>query len=116
ERGRSSLRPLPLPPRRPTPPRAACGRIRPSLPPRSRHLPPRVSAFWPLQLSLLAAENRGAGVHSESHLGTRVMARIDAILQQVKEQGASDLHITTGAPPMIRINGEITPIPYEEIT
>jgi twitching motility protein PilT len=44
------------------------------------------------------------------------MARIDAILQQVKEQGASDLHITTGAPPMIRINGEITPIPYEEIT
>ena len=44
------------------------------------------------------------------------MARIDAILQHVKEQGASDLHITTGAPPMIRINGEITPIPYEEIT
>jgi twitching motility protein PilT len=44
------------------------------------------------------------------------MARIDAILQQVKEQGASDLHITTGAPPMVRINGEITPIPYEEIT
>jgi twitching motility protein PilT len=44
------------------------------------------------------------------------MARIDAILQQVKEQGASDLHITTGAPPMVRINGEITTIPYEEIT
>ena len=44
------------------------------------------------------------------------MARIDAILQQVKEQGASDLHITTGAPPMIRINGEITPIPYERLT
>jgi len=44
------------------------------------------------------------------------MARIDAILQQVKEQGASDLHITTGAPPMVRINGEITPIPYQEIT
>jgi twitching motility protein PilT len=44
------------------------------------------------------------------------MARIDSILQQVKEQGASDLHVTTGAPPMVRINGEITPIPYEEIT
>jgi twitching motility protein PilT len=44
------------------------------------------------------------------------MARIDAIFEQVKEQGASDLHITTGAPPMIRINGEITPIPYQEIT
>ena len=44
------------------------------------------------------------------------MARIDAILQLVREQGASDLHMTTGAPPMVRINGEITPIPYEKIT
>jgi len=44
------------------------------------------------------------------------MARIDAILKLVKEQGASDLHMTTGAPPIVRINGEITPIPYEEVT
>lgn len=44
------------------------------------------------------------------------MARIDAILKLVKEQGASDLHMTTGAPPMVRINGEITPIPYEKLT
>ena len=44
------------------------------------------------------------------------MARIDSILRLVKEQGASDLHMTTGAPPMVRINGQITPIPYEEIT
>jgi len=44
------------------------------------------------------------------------VARIDAILQEVKEQGASDLHITTGAPPMVRINGEIAPLPYQEIT
>jgi twitching motility protein PilT len=44
------------------------------------------------------------------------MARIDAILKLVKEQGASDLHMTTGSPPMVRINGEITPIPYEALT
>ena len=44
------------------------------------------------------------------------MARIDAILKLVKEQGASDLHMTTGATPMVRINGEITPVPYEELT
>ena len=44
------------------------------------------------------------------------MARIDAILKLVKEHGASDLHMTTGAPPMVRINGEITPIPYQELT
>ena len=44
------------------------------------------------------------------------MARIDAILKLVREQGASDLHMTTGSPPMVRINGEITPIPYEKLT
>jgi len=44
------------------------------------------------------------------------MARIDAILKLVKEQGASDLHMTTGAPPIIRIHGEITSIPYDELT
>jgi twitching motility protein PilT len=44
------------------------------------------------------------------------MARIDAIFKLVKEYGASDLHITTGAPPMVRVHGEIQPIPYEELT
>jgi twitching motility protein PilT len=44
------------------------------------------------------------------------MARIDAILKHVKDHGASDLHLTTGSPPMIRVNGAITAIPYEEIT
>src|SRR5690242_3546383 len=64
-------------------------------------------------------EEHGAGPWPRSpsalHPGD-AMARIDAIFQQVKAQGASDLHITTGAPPMIRLNGEITPIPYQEIT
>jgi twitching motility protein PilT len=49
-------------------------------------------------------------------LGREFMARIDAILKLVKEQGASDLHLTTGSPPMVRINGEITAIPHEELT
>jgi twitching motility protein PilT len=44
------------------------------------------------------------------------MARLDAILTLVKEHGASDLHISTGSPPMMRIAGDITPIPYEEMT
>src|SRR2546425_10250364 len=44
------------------------------------------------------------------------LARIDAILKLVKEQGASDLHMSAGSPPMVRINGEITPIPYERLT
>jgi len=44
------------------------------------------------------------------------MARIDAILKLVRDQGASDLHMTTGSPPMIRIHGAITAIPYEPLT
>lgn len=44
------------------------------------------------------------------------MARIDAIFQMVKEQGASDLHISTGAPPMLRVQGNIQAIDYPELT
>ncbi len=44
------------------------------------------------------------------------MARIDAIFEAVQAEGASDLHISTGAPPMIRRLGEMQPIPYQELT
>jgi twitching motility protein PilT len=44
------------------------------------------------------------------------VARIDAIFQMVKQQGASDLHISTGAAPMLRLQGEIRPIDYPELT
>jgi twitching motility protein PilT len=44
------------------------------------------------------------------------LARIDAIFKMVKEQGASDLHISTGAPPMLRVQGEIHPIEYPQLT
>ncbi len=44
------------------------------------------------------------------------MARIEAIFEAVQAQGASDLHIATGAPPMIRLHGEMRPVPYQELT
>lgn len=44
------------------------------------------------------------------------MARIDAIFEAVQAQGASDLHIATGAPPMVRRLGDMEPIPYQELT
>jgi len=44
------------------------------------------------------------------------MARIDAIFTMVKRQGASDLHISTGAPPMLRVQGEIHTIDYPRLT
>ncbi|MBN1826619.1 MAG: type IV pilus twitching motility protein PilT [Candidatus Eisenbacteria bacterium] len=44
------------------------------------------------------------------------MARIDAIFRTVKANDASDLHMVTGARPMLRIQGEIRPIEYAELT
>jgi len=38
------------------------------------------------------------------------MARIDSFLKFMKEQDASDLHLSTGNPPMLRIHGELVRI------
>jgi len=42
--------------------------------------------------------------------------RIDSILQLVQAQGASDLHLVSGSPPMLRIHGDLQPIEYEPLT
>jgi len=42
--------------------------------------------------------------------------RIDSILQLVQAQGASDLHLVSGSPPMLRIHGDLNPIEYEPLT
>ena len=44
------------------------------------------------------------------------MARIDALLEIVHKQGASDLHIRPGSPPMVRINGQIEPLTGNNIS
>jgi len=36
---------------------------------------------------------------------------IDAALRQLVDAGGSDLHVKVGAPPLIRVNGELAPIP-----
>src|SRR3954471_3596527 len=38
------------------------------------------------------------------------MARIDTYFKFMKEQGASDLHLSTSNPPMLRINGDMVRI------
>ena len=35
---------------------------------------------------------------------------IQQMLKTMVEAGASDLHITTGTPPQIRVNGKMTPM------
>lgn len=44
------------------------------------------------------------------------MAAIDELFSLIKEQGASDLHLATGAPPFLRLHGEMRPLDYDELT
>jgi twitching motility protein PilT len=49
------------------------------------------------------------------------MARIDSLFMMMREHGASDLHLTSGSPPIFRLHGEITrlngkALPNEELT
>jgi twitching motility protein PilT len=41
------------------------------------------------------------------------MAKIDAFFKLMHDQGASDLHLVTGQPPALRINGEMERIKYK---
>ena len=40
------------------------------------------------------------------------MARIDSFFKLMGEQKASDLHLATNNPPMLRINGELVRVDY----
>ena len=42
------------------------------------------------------------------------MAKIDAFFRLMNAQGASDLHVTTGNVPFLRINGDLEPVKYKE--
>ena len=44
------------------------------------------------------------------------MAKIDALLNLMIEHKASDLHVTSGSPPLLRINGELERIAYHELS
>src|SRR6266850_6732059 len=44
------------------------------------------------------------------------MPRIDAFLQIGREQGGSDIHFTVGLPPLVRLDGELAPIKYRELS
>ncbi|MGQ0507390.1 MAG: type IV pilus twitching motility protein PilT [Myxococcaceae bacterium] len=44
------------------------------------------------------------------------MARIDSFLRLVSEQAASDLHFSSGSPPIIRHDGELMSLPFRVLT
>jgi twitching motility protein PilT len=44
------------------------------------------------------------------------MARIDAFLKLGLAQGCSDVHLAVGVPPMLRLNGDLMPIKFRDVT
>jgi twitching motility protein PilT len=44
------------------------------------------------------------------------MAQLDAYLQLGTDQGASDLHLTVGRPPLVRLDGELVELQYRALT
>jgi twitching motility protein PilT len=44
------------------------------------------------------------------------MARLDDLLRQMKQQGASDLHLTSGSAPYMRIHGDMVKLNYREVS
>jgi twitching motility protein PilT len=44
------------------------------------------------------------------------MARIDELLRQMKQQGASDLHLTSGSAPFMRVHGEMVKLNYKNVS
>src|SRR5256885_16916989 len=44
------------------------------------------------------------------------MARLDDLLRQMKQQGASDLHLTSNSSPYMRIHGEMVKLNYRHVS
>ncbi|MFV2058008.1 MAG: type IV pilus twitching motility protein PilT, partial [Thiohalomonadales bacterium] len=44
------------------------------------------------------------------------MPRIDAFLQLGREQNCSDIHLAVGTPPLLRHNGDLSPIKYRDLS
>jgi len=44
------------------------------------------------------------------------MAKLDDLFKIMRDQGASDLHVSTGAPPYLRVHGEMVKLNYRDLS
>ena len=52
----------------------------------------------------------------EKPKAARAVAHVDDLLEIMIRRGASDLHLSTGSPPVIRVDGELLRLDYETLT
>ena len=45
-----------------------------------------------------------------------IMPRIDSFLKLGLAQGCSDIHLAVGVPPMLRMNGDLLPIKFRDLS
>lgn len=96
----------------------AAAPARPPAPPQTHAAHAAPAAAPPGASGVPAPRNPGRGprigMSQEAHEDDIVL---DAALAAMVEAGASDLHLTTGAPPMIRISGSLRPLPgFDRLT
>ena len=73
--------------------------------PQSAPVAPRVETVRPEPTPMQATR--------VSATGNRALEKIEGLLRTLVGHKASDLHLRSGSPPMLRLNGEIEPIPNE---
>lgn len=78
----------------------------------------RAYATNPEEFSLSAQgmETGVASFNRSEDEGAATGLDIKSLLYIALERQASDLHLTTGRPPILRINGKLKPLPYEPLT
>jgi twitching motility protein PilT len=73
---------------------------------------PKTAAAVP-RVETARAESGIAPSPKVTATGNRALDKIEGLLRTLVGNKASDLHLRAGAPPMLRLNGEIAPIPNE---
>ncbi len=56
------------------------------------------------------------GPQQHEAMATGLKINLHQLLRAMIEKGASDMHITTGAPPLLRIDGQVVPLKLEPLT
>src|SRR3954469_5394884 len=73
------------------------------------------SRVEPTPVEAAPAAARTPSVPTANLTGNRALDRIENLLRLLVANKASDLHLRSGSPPMLRASGEIAPIPNEAI-
>ena len=69
-----------------------------------------------MEQSKFEVESEGGSMlkaHHDSESKSLDSTHIDELLHLAVERKASDIHLTVGLPPMVRVDGELVPLPYE---